>query len=414
MGFVVFSSQLAPVSEYLQRRVVTPKLVRAGRIHPSQAARAVRGRSTGVLISALISAGCAAVLWRAGSHSFVLLVSFSTLVVPVARALAWPRVWPVPALLVALFAAAYYRSGVDSLAVGLLLFHLSPMLAGLASRVAGWPGAVGVWVLIAAAVAPIAVLAAVALIEPSWLDHALRNIGKPGWETFWEYADRLALFMGATDSSGQDPYKTLGLSHGADEKAVRKRFRQLSRQYHPDKTGGDVQAREYFMKLQSAMALITEGGFNRANAKEMIQERFIGLVKKCVELVPVVGMWAVLGGMGAVGALLRYAAARRRAKLAAAAGHSEAEAAVAGAGNAKEAAEGVYRLGADFVGAGALGIQRSIVDDMAPPEGEAGPGMNVDPALARPTKGVLSGKQGSQVVGGVRRGTAKARPNRRR
>ena len=57
---------------------------------------------------------------------------------------------------------------------------------------------------------------------------------------------------------------------------------------------------------------------------------------------------------------------------------------------------------------------RNDVDDMAPPEGEAGPGMNVDPALARPTKGVLSGKQGSQVVGGVRRGTAKARPNRRR
>ena len=48
----------------------------------------------------------------------------------------------------------------------------------------------------------------------------------------------------------------------ASEAQIRKRFRQLSVKYHPDKTGNDVKKKEYFMKLQGAMEVITKGTFD--------------------------------------------------------------------------------------------------------------------------------------------------------
>ena len=437
IGFVMYNSVLTPVSEALQRRVVLPKLVRAGRVHPSQAARAYRrARLPALAWNLALSAGCAAVLWRAGSRTFVQLVTFSVLGVPVLRALCWPLAWPVPAVVLAIFVGVYKWTGVEDLTVGLLLFHVMPVLAGFAQSVAGAAGRYAVWAAVVAVLSPMVGLALVAITNPAILDNALRNIGEPEYDTFWRYADAFAMFMGVTDSSGENPYKTLGLSNSADDKAVRKRWRELSRRYHPDKLpgGGDIAAHEHFLKLQNAMKLITQGGFDRRGATEVMQERFIGLCRKCVQLLPVVAMWALLAGVALVGALLRYAAARKRAKEAAARSADGADEAGDGAepdADAERAAEGVYKLGADFVGASAFGIGgtgSNIVPDIGPEDADeyttpaerqraaasaSVDDLGIDESWRRPAKGALSGLQGSQVVGGQRRGTARG-PRRRR
>ena len=46
-----------------------------------------------------------------------------------------------------------------------------------------------------------------------------------------------------------DPYEALGLQRGATEDEVKKTYRKLAREHHPDK-GGDA---EKFKKIQTAV-----------------------------------------------------------------------------------------------------------------------------------------------------------------
>jgi hypothetical protein len=64
----------------------------------------------------------------------------------------------------------------------------------------------------------------------------------------------------------------------ATEKQIRKRFRDLSLKYHPDKTGNDPVKKEFFMKLQSAMEVITKGTFDGPSNENAMRERLsVGL-----------------------------------------------------------------------------------------------------------------------------------------
>jgi preprotein translocase subunit Sec63 len=47
-------------------------------------------------------------------------------------------------------------------------------------------------------------------------------------------------------------YKTLGLQPGASQKEVKKAYHRLSRQYHPDKNGGDPEKDEKFLEIKEA------------------------------------------------------------------------------------------------------------------------------------------------------------------
>ena len=54
-----------------------------------------------------------------------------------------------------------------------------------------------------------------------------------------------------------DPYKTLGISRDASEDEVKKAYKKLCLQYHPDKTNGDKEKEVIFKKINGAYEAIT-------------------------------------------------------------------------------------------------------------------------------------------------------------
>ena len=47
----------------------------------------------------------------------------------------------------------------------------------------------------------------------------------------------------------KDYYKTLGVAKGADDKYIKKAYRRLARQYHPDVNPGDKAAEARFKEI---------------------------------------------------------------------------------------------------------------------------------------------------------------------
>jgi len=56
----------------------------------------------------------------------------------------------------------------------------------------------------------------------------------------------------------KDYYKTLGVSKGADKKTIKKAFRKLARQHHPDKNQGDKTAEEKFKDINEAYEVLSD------------------------------------------------------------------------------------------------------------------------------------------------------------
>src|SRR3954454_13442148 len=54
----------------------------------------------------------------------------------------------------------------------------------------------------------------------------------------------------------KDPYKVLGVDKKASQDEIKKAYRKLARQYHPDKNPGDTAAEERFKEVQGAYDLI--------------------------------------------------------------------------------------------------------------------------------------------------------------
>jgi molecular chaperone DnaJ len=50
----------------------------------------------------------------------------------------------------------------------------------------------------------------------------------------------------------KDPYKVLGVDKKASQDEIKKAYRKLARQYHPDRNNGDKQAEERFKEVQAA------------------------------------------------------------------------------------------------------------------------------------------------------------------
>ncbi|HEU4976208.1 MAG TPA: molecular chaperone DnaJ [Baekduia sp.] len=53
-----------------------------------------------------------------------------------------------------------------------------------------------------------------------------------------------------------DPYKILGVDRKASQDEIKKAYRKLARQYHPDRNPGDAQAEERFKEVQAAYDLV--------------------------------------------------------------------------------------------------------------------------------------------------------------
>lgn len=54
----------------------------------------------------------------------------------------------------------------------------------------------------------------------------------------------------------KDYYRILGVDRDADDKAIKKAYRQLARRYHPDKNPGDKQAEDRFKEINEAYEVI--------------------------------------------------------------------------------------------------------------------------------------------------------------
>ncbi len=62
----------------------------------------------------------------------------------------------------------------------------------------------------------------------------------------------ITFYLDLISAQGQDnPYKILGIGKNANEKTIKKAFKQLSLKYHPDKNR-DPKAIEYYSKIVNA------------------------------------------------------------------------------------------------------------------------------------------------------------------
>ena len=56
----------------------------------------------------------------------------------------------------------------------------------------------------------------------------------------------------------RDYYQTLGVPRDASEKELKKRYRKLAQQYHPDKNPGDKASEEKFKDINEAYEVLSD------------------------------------------------------------------------------------------------------------------------------------------------------------
>ena len=64
--------------------------------------------------------------------------------------------------------------------------------------------------------------------------------------------------MASQDWFEKDFYQTLGLPKDASESDVKKTYRKLARQYHPDSNPGDAKAEAKFKEISEAFSVLSD------------------------------------------------------------------------------------------------------------------------------------------------------------
>ncbi|MGH2846482.1 MAG: molecular chaperone DnaJ, partial [Thermoleophilaceae bacterium] len=59
-------------------------------------------------------------------------------------------------------------------------------------------------------------------------------------------------------TSVRNPYSTLGVDRKASDEEIKKAYRKLARQYHPDRNAGDKSAEERFKEVQEAYSILSD------------------------------------------------------------------------------------------------------------------------------------------------------------
>lgn len=78
----------------------------------------------------------------------------------------------------------------------------------------------------------------------------------------------------------RDPYEVLGVKRDAPEEDIKKAFRKLAKQHHPDRNPNDPKAKERFSELSSAYDLVSDaekrGAYDRGEIDAEGKPRFQG------------------------------------------------------------------------------------------------------------------------------------------
>lgn len=304
VAHVLLGWSLRELFHILQQVIIVPKLVRAGRVHPEVWRRA-KFPWTAVCFHLACSGGVQWGLHKAGRARLGYFLIITTGALPVFKCLTYPRVWPMVPFVAWVLYATWYFEGAQELFVGLALFQgvatAQETRAYYFGPSATWSFAI--WLVAFAASFPIVVIFGAAYFYSHKFERFIRRRKKPEYETLWSYFERYARALGYSDEEGEDPFRVLGVGRHATSSQVRKRYRDLSMRYHPDKTGNDPSKKELFLKIQKAMEMITNGVADDARParEQAVRDRVFATIARCGSLWTIVAIWIVISiGHGVV------------------------------------------------------------------------------------------------------------------
>ena len=301
IAHVVLSWSLGELFEVVRAFIMVPKLIALGKVHPE----AWRKATLPVAYLSFQCALTAAIFYGLHAADSARLGWFLLLTVgalPVAKCAVFPRAWPVGVFMLALLYGVWAFEGVQELFVGLLLFQGVPVAQDLAKRALGGRrkrsalAAFIIWLCAFALVLPIPTIWCVAYFFPGVLEHFIRRRKREMFRGIWAKFEWYSRVLGYTDGAGKNPYRVLGLTQTASQAQIRKRFRDLSMMYHPDKTGNDPVKKETFIRIQQAMELITKGMYDDARPDDAnaVMKRVSATVHRCATLASIIAMWFAL------------------------------------------------------------------------------------------------------------------------